>query len=168
MAACICACSSSSPSNANPTAGQTVQAIAATCTSLGQEILKGATDYPETGPLVSFVGTAGLSDEEFSKQRQEYAACAKPILATLKEQLFGGERLGAIESAARSQPDVTALDQLLEKENAADWRRIDSATLRIATQCGDHPGSYVRAYTYDNGTVTETVVRGAPFRRALT
>jgi hypothetical protein len=106
-------------------------------------------------PLASFYGIAGASDEEFAKRRQEYEACATPILATVKEQLFGKKHVAAVEQAARKQPDVTALDHQLEEENLSGWHQIDAAVLRIAMQCGQQPGSFVRRYEYAGGNIIE-------------
>jgi hypothetical protein len=110
LSMCIGACSSGS--------------LAATCTDLGQEILKASAG---TVPFRSFVGIAGVSDEEFAKRRKEYAACAAPLRAVVKEKLFGREHVSAVEKAARQQPDVTALDHQLEEENASSWQQMDAA-----------------------------------------
>src|SRR5688572_4006639 len=83
VSVCTCACFSPHPTPRGITLSHPIP-VPSDCTSLGQDILKGGTEYPGTGPLVSFVGIAGMSDADFAKRRQEYAACAKPILATLK------------------------------------------------------------------------------------
>jgi hypothetical protein len=158
--ACACACSSPPSSNAPLTAGQSLTPPeASACTSLGQEILKASADQAEPVPLVSFFGIAGVSDEEFAKRRQEYEACATPILAAMKEQLFGDEHLAAVEREARTQPDEKALDQQMEEEEASAWRQIDAATLQIAMRCGQQSGSFVRLNQYGGGTITATEVR---------
>jgi hypothetical protein len=98
--------------------------------------------------LKSFLGIAGLSDEDFAKRRQEYRACAMPVLTTLREQLFGKERIAAIEEAA-------ALDRSLTEENAIGWKQVDAALEQIRLQCGQEPGDFVRRYTHRNNSVAD-------------
>jgi len=74
----------------------------------------------------------------------------------VKQQLFSDEHVRAIEQAARKQPDGTALDHLMEEENASAWQQIDTATLRVAMDCGRDPGSFVRRYEYASSNIVET------------
>ena len=127
-----------------------------TCTSLGQEILRSSAEHAVTVPYRLFVGIAGASDEEFAQRRKEYAACATPIRATVKERLFSAEHVETVERAARRQPDVTAIDHQMEEENVSSWQQIDAATLRVAKECGQDPGSFVRIYEYADGNIVET------------